>query len=101
MIEQTLSSAESLGELEHKISALIATYETAMARIAQREKILETHIQASEEFLNTQIEKINLLMSELHTIMTEESIAKWQLSAQEALKLGDTQLHSLRKLKDE
>ncbi len=101
MIEQTLSKAESPGELEQQIFALIATYETAMARIAQREKILETHIQASEKFLNTQIEKINLLMSELHTIMTEESIAKWQVSAKETLKLGDTQLQSLRKLKDE
>jgi len=101
MIEQTLSRFETSGELEHQISELIATYETAMSRIAQREKILETHIQASENFLNTQIEKINVLMAELQTLITEESIAKWHDSAQEALKIGDTQLQSLRKLKDE
>lgn len=90
-----------MAEFEQQISELLATYEAAMSRIAQRERFLETHIQASEDFLNTQIEKINFLMSELQELVTEENIAKWQVSAQEALKLGDTQLQSLRKLKEE
>lgn len=87
--------------LEQQISDLVAAYEAAMYRIHQREKVLETHIQLSESFLNTQIEKINILMSELRAIMTEENIAKWQISAHETLTLGDTQLQSLRKLKEE
>lgn len=101
MIDQTLSLAEHPGKLEQKISALLVAYEAAMTRIAEREKILENHIQLSENFLTAQVEKINALITELRAIMTDDSIAKWQTSAQEALKLGDTQLQSLRKIKDE
>jgi hypothetical protein len=87
--------------VERQIAELIASYEIAMDRLAVREKALDAHIQSSEAFINDQLEKINHLMSDLREIMTEAGAARWRLSAQEALKLGDTQLQSLQKLSDE
>jgi hypothetical protein len=87
--------------VERQIAELIASYEIAMDRLAAREKALEAQFHSSENFLNEQLEKINTLMAELREIMTEAGAARWRLSAQEALKLGDTQLQSLHKLSEE
>jgi hypothetical protein len=94
MVEQTFP-------LEQQVIELVATYEAAMDRLSQREKILDNQFEAHEKFLNAQIEKVNSLMADLHETITETGIARWKLSAQEALKLGDVQLQALRKLTEE
>ena len=88
-------------EVEQQISDLIASYEIAMARLNAREKSLDEHFEISERFLSEQIEKVNALMADLREVMTEAGAARMRLSMQEALKLGETQLNSLKQLNAE
>lgn len=88
-------------EIEQQIAELIASYEIAMARLNAREKGLDEHFELSEKFLNEQIEKVNALMADLREVMTEAGAARMRLSMQEALKLGDSQLSTLKKLNSE
>ena len=88
-------------ELKQQAGELIAAYEIAMDRLAQREKALENQFEFSEKFLNDQLEKINALMIDLREIMTEAGAARWRLSAQDALKLGDLQLDIVKKLSED
>jgi len=88
-------------EVEQQVSELVASYEIAMARLNAREKSLDEHFEISEHFLNEQIEKVNALMADLREVMTEAGAARMRLSMQEALKLGETQLITLKKLNEE
>lgn len=88
-------------DLEEQVGELIAAYEIAMDRLAQREKALEIQFQSSDKFLNEQMEKITNLMSDLGEIITEAGAARWRLSAQDALRLGDLQLSTVKKLSEE
>src|SRR5476651_1336742 len=88
-------------EIEQQVSELVASYEIAMARLNAREKSLDEHFEISEHFLNEQIEKVNALMADLREVMTEAGAARMRLSMQEALKLGETQLSTLKKLNAE
>jgi hypothetical protein len=88
-------------EIEQQIAELIAAYEIAMARLNAREKNLDEHFELSEKFLNEQIEKVNALMADLREVMTEAGAARMRLSMQEALKLGEAQLSTLKKLNTE
>lgn len=87
--------------LDKQVAELIAAYEMAVDKLAKQEKALDENFQACEHFLNDQIDKINALMADLREIMTEAGAARWRLSAQETLRLGDIQLQHLRKLGDE
>jgi len=88
-------------DLEQQVGELVAAYEITMERLAQKEKALEAHFQASDNFLNDQLEKMNLLIVELAEMITEAGAARWRLSAQDALRLGDLQLNTVKKLSEE
>jgi hypothetical protein len=98
---ETVSPLQSHGPLEQQIAELIATYEIAMDRLVKREKSLEEQHQASEKLLQNQLDKINSLMNDLREVMTEAGAARWRLSAQEALRLGDLQLQTLKKVNED
>jgi hypothetical protein len=87
--------------LMQQVAELIASYEMAMERLHAREKALDEQFEASEKFLDNQLEKVNTLVSDLREIMTEAGAARWRLSAQEALRLGDGQLQHLKKTSDD
>jgi len=87
--------------LMQQVAELIASYEMAMERVHEREKMLEEHFEASDKFLDHEIEKVNTLVSDLREIMTEAGAARWRLSAQEALRMGDLQIQNLKKTSDE
>jgi hypothetical protein len=90
-----------LPDLEQQVGELVAAYEITMEKLAQKEKALELHFQASDSFLNDQLEKMNLLIVELGEMITEAGAARWRLSAQDALRLGDLQLSTVKKLSEE
>lgn len=88
-------------EIEKQIAELITSYETAMAKIAAREKMLDDQFELAEHFLNEKIEKINGVVMALRDVMTESGAARLRLSMQESLKLGSTQLETLKKINTE
>ncbi|MDX2164164.1 MAG: hypothetical protein SFW07_01970 [Gammaproteobacteria bacterium] len=67
-------------EIEQQLSALMTSYEAALADLNAREKNLNEHI-----------EKINALMNDLHQLITEANV----------LKLGEHQLENLKKMNSE
>lgn len=87
--------------LEQQVGELVAAYEITMEKLSQKERALELQFQASDQFLNEQMEKINSLMTDLGEIITEAGAARWRLSAQDALRLGDLQLNMVKKLSEE
>lgn len=84
--------------LERQIEELLASYEVAMERLAVKERDLEDRYQATQQFIDSQINKVNSLLKNLREIMTEAGAARWRLAAQETLQLGDKQLAKLRKI---
>lgn len=88
-------------EIEHQITELMNTYETAMTRITLREKALDEQIEIYKNFLDEKTEKIKLLLTELKEIMTEAGASRLKLSLQDAIKIGESQINTLKKLNTE
>lgn len=88
-------------EVEQQLIDLLNSYEIAMARINMREKALEDQIEIYKNFLDEKTAKLKLILTELKEILTEAGAARLKLSIQEAIKISESQLGSLKKLNAE
>lgn len=96
-----MSAAKITEELSSQITELLASYELAADRMRAREKEVEQRLTNADQFLNEQLEKVNALMADLRETMTEAGAARSRLAAKEALKLGEAQIETLRKMTNE
>src|SRR5947208_1541168 len=85
--------------IDQQISELISAYEAAVERLAKREKILEETFHLTEQFMDTQIEKLNILLTDLQEVINKTSGSG---ATSELVSPDNTaQLQSLRKLNEE
>lgn len=91
-------SLEIPQELSTQLAELVASYEIAVDKIAEHEKVIEQRMQTADQFLSEQVDKINALMTDLREVMTEAGAARSRIAAKEALNVSETQIQHLKQM---
>lgn len=96
-----MSSEEIPQALSSQLAELAVSYQMAADKISEREKAAEQRMQAGDQFLTEQLDKINAMMADLREVMTEAGAARSRIAAKEALSANEVQIDHLKKMSSE
>lgn len=90
-----------LRQVLNRMADFIALFETTEEKMRDREQTLQNNMTSCERFVNSQLEKVQTVIRDFQSIMTETGAARWRVAAEGALKEGKDHLKEIQKVTNE
>ena len=89
------SNAESLREMVKRMAEFIAYFEIAESRTQEWQRTTLENIETHQTIIRAQLMEIRETVSDFESLMTEAGVARWRLSAENALQQGRDHVKAL------
>ncbi len=90
------SESQQLRQLTQRFAELVATAEAAELKMHVREQTLERKCNDHITFVNSQLDRMQQLLKDYESVMTEAGVARWRLAAENNLQQGRDHLQAMQ-----
>jgi len=98
MTETTVEETHSkhLNKMLQDLANFMALYEQSDDRFKIRKEEMDQQLATMKTELQSQIDQIRAVLTDMNEIMTAAGVARWRLAAENTMKLGDEHLLSIK-----
>lgn len=98
MMETTVEEIHSqhLNKMLQDLANFMALYEQSDDRFKIRKEEMDQQLATMRTELQSQIDQIRTILTDMNEIMTAAGVARWRLAAEQTMKLGDEHLASIK-----